>query len=149
MLATVAALGALLTTGLVRPWGEVVPAWVPALGGRRVPAGLGIVPASLMAIVITSAGLAFVRVVLVGEMPFRIDEWAVVGPTLLWPAWGVALGVATLAYLYRRRGRCGTCGRGGSHPPRLPSPAPRDEGAVREMGRDRARFPDFAGRSSR
>lgn len=114
MLASVAALGALLTAGLVRSWGEVVPAWVPALARRRIPPGLAIVPASLMTIVITSAGLAFVRAVLVGEMPFRMDEWAVVGPTLLWPVWGAALGVATLAYFYRRRGRCRTCGRGGS-----------------------------------
>jgi hypothetical protein len=29
---------ALLTLGLVRPWGEVVPGWVPVLGGRPVPA---------------------------------------------------------------------------------------------------------------
>jgi hypothetical protein len=114
LLASVAALGALLTTGLVLPWGEVVPGWVRYLGGRRIPAGLAIVPASLMTIVITSAGLAFVRSVLVGGMPFRSDDWGVVGPTLLWPVWGGALGVATLAYFYRRRGRCGTCGRGSS-----------------------------------
>jgi hypothetical protein len=114
LLATVAALGALLTTGLIRRWGETMPAWVPVIGTRRIPPGLAIVPASLMAIVITSAGLAFVRDVLVGEMPFRMDEWGVVGPTLLWPVWGAALGVATLAYSYRRRGRCKTCGRRGS-----------------------------------
>ncbi|MEW1613397.1 MULTISPECIES: hypothetical protein [unclassified Streptomyces] len=27
---------ALLTIGLVRPWGEVVPRWIPLLGGRQV-----------------------------------------------------------------------------------------------------------------
>jgi hypothetical protein len=112
LLASVAALGALLTTGLVRPWGEIVPPRVPVLGRRRIPPGLAIVPASLMAIVITSAGVAFVRNVLVGEMPFGIGDWGVVGPTLLWPVWGAGLGVATLAYYYRRRGRCRTCGRG-------------------------------------
>lgn len=124
LLATVAALGALLTTGLIRSWGEVVPTWVPVLGRRRIPPGLAIVPVSLMAIVITSAGLAFVRSVLVGEMPIRMDEWAVVGPTLLWPVWGPALGVATLAYSYRRRGKCGTCGRGGSAREHLSSTMP-------------------------
>ena len=116
LLASVAAVGALLTTGLTRTWGEVVPAWVPVLGRRRIPPGVAIVPASLMAIVITSAGVAFVRSVLVGEMPFQMDEWAVVGPTLLWPVWGAALGIATLAYSDRRQGRCGTCGREGSAP---------------------------------
>src|SRR5829696_6889547 len=29
----------------------------------------------------------------------------------VWPLWGVALGAATLAYYYRRRGRCSHCGR--------------------------------------
>jgi hypothetical protein len=33
-------------------------------------------------------------------------------PTSLFPVWGVALAVATLAYYYRRRGVCETCGRG-------------------------------------
>ena len=28
---------AFLTVGLVRPWGEVVPRWVPLVGGRPVP----------------------------------------------------------------------------------------------------------------
>ena len=30
-------LAALLTLGLVQPWGEVVPRWVPHLGGRCIP----------------------------------------------------------------------------------------------------------------
>ena len=124
LLATVAVLGALLTTGLVRPWGEIVPGWVPVIGKRRIPPGLAIVPASLMAIVIASACVAFVRGVLLGEMPFGIGDWGVVGPTLLWPVWGAALGVATLAYYYRRRGRCRLCGRGatGREEPMTPAP---------------------------
>jgi len=36
------------------------------------------------------------------------------GPTLLFPVWGVALAVATLAYYYRRRDPCSVCGRGRS-----------------------------------
>jgi hypothetical protein len=28
---------ALLTLGLVQPWGEIVPRWVPLIGGRRIP----------------------------------------------------------------------------------------------------------------
>jgi hypothetical protein len=35
----------------------------------------------------------------------------VLTPKLLWPLWGAALGAATLAYYYRRPGRCGLCGR--------------------------------------
>ncbi|GAB3953797.1 hypothetical protein GCM10029976_094690 [Kribbella albertanoniae] len=36
---------ALLTIGLVRPWGEVYPRWMPRLGGRRVPIAAAVVPA--------------------------------------------------------------------------------------------------------
>ncbi|WP_067825468.1 hypothetical protein [Actinomadura kijaniata] len=36
---------ALLTVGLVRPWGEVFPRWIPGLGGRRVPVLAAVVPA--------------------------------------------------------------------------------------------------------
>jgi hypothetical protein len=37
-LVVVSELTALLTVGLVRPWGERAPAWMPLIGGRRVPA---------------------------------------------------------------------------------------------------------------
>ena len=38
---------ALLGFGLVRGWGEVVPSWVPGLGGRRIPPFAAIVPAAI------------------------------------------------------------------------------------------------------
>lgn len=38
---------ALLTLGLVRGWGEVVPGWIPLLGGRRVRPLAAVVPALL------------------------------------------------------------------------------------------------------
>lgn len=44
---------ALLTLGLVRPWGETVPGWVPGLGGRTVPVLAAVVPASLGVLVLT------------------------------------------------------------------------------------------------
>src|SRR5690349_19230098 len=40
----------LLTLGLVKPWGEVVPRWVPLLGGRRIPPLVAVVPATLGAL---------------------------------------------------------------------------------------------------
>lgn len=43
---------ALLTVGLVRPWGEVVPGWVPFLGGRAVPVRTAVVAAAVGAAVI-------------------------------------------------------------------------------------------------
>jgi hypothetical protein len=40
-------LAALLTLGLVQPWGEVVPRWVPVIGGRRVPSRPVVVAATV------------------------------------------------------------------------------------------------------
>jgi hypothetical protein len=116
-LATVAVGGALLTLGLVQRWGEVFPRWIPVLAGRRVPPALAIVPASLVSILVTTAGLMFVRLTLFGTIggvfPFVDDEnWAALAPELLWPLWGFALAAATLAYYYRRRGACVECDRG-------------------------------------
>ncbi len=117
-LATLAVGGAILTFGLVQRWGEVFPRWIPFLGGRRVPISLAVVPASLIAVLVTTAGLMFVRLTLTGRLGAMLGEgvlsaqnWAALAPELLWPLWGAALGAATLAYYYRRRGKCEHCGR--------------------------------------
>lgn len=44
---------ALLTIGLVRPWGETVPHWIPWIGGRRVRPMAAVVPAALGAAALT------------------------------------------------------------------------------------------------
>lgn len=120
-LATLAVGGALLTLGLVQRWGEKFPRWIPFVGGKPVPPALAIVPASLVTVAVTSAGLMFVRLWLSGTIDaifgpeasvFDAENWATLAPELLWPLWGAALGAATLAYSYRRRGRCRVCGRG-------------------------------------
>ena len=108
-LASVAICGAILTIGLVRPWGEVFPRWIPHLRGRRVPPALAIVPASFVAVLVFAAGLGIVRDVV--REGLRVVDWLAHAPGLLWPFWGLGLGAATLAYHYRRRGRCWRCGR--------------------------------------
>lgn len=45
---------ALMTLGLVRPWGEKVPGWIPLLGGRRVRTWVAVVPALLGALAVTA-----------------------------------------------------------------------------------------------
>lgn len=117
-LATLAASSAMLTFGLVRPWGERFPRWIPLLGGRAVPRALVVVPAAVVAVIVMTAGLMFVRMAITGALsigghPITLDENpGALAPELLWPFWGVALGAAALAYHYRRRGRCPRCGRG-------------------------------------
>jgi hypothetical protein len=118
-LATIAMGGAILTLGLVQRWGEVFPRWIPFLRGRRVPIWFAVVPASLVSVLVTTAGLMFVRLTLTGKLGAILGEgvlsaenWAALAPELLWPVWGVALGAATLAYYFRRRDKCKHCGRG-------------------------------------
>jgi hypothetical protein len=99
---------ALLTLGLVRPWGERVPRWLPVLGGRPVPVMAAVVPAALGAVavtVVTVVGAA----VWYGpenngdpEAPQGIAGLvmtACYAPMLLW---GPLLAVVTAAY-HRRR----------------------------------------------
>ncbi|MGW4891414.1 hypothetical protein ACWEQL_03985 [Kitasatospora sp. NPDC004240] len=56
VLSGLAELVAFLTVGLVRPWGEVVPRWIPLLGGRRVRPLAAIVPAAVGSAILTVIG---------------------------------------------------------------------------------------------
>lgn len=100
---------ALLTLGLVQPWGERVPRWVPVLGGRRVPVFAAVVPALAGAIALmvlwtpilwewTSSGL-------IGPAVEPSTGWQVVmfvayAPLVLW---GPLLAAVTFGYWQRRR----------------------------------------------
>jgi hypothetical protein len=106
-LATLAAGGALLTLGLTRHWGEVYPRWIPGLRGRRVKPRTAIVPAVVVAVFVTAAGMAQLRAIVLGQISL---DWGS-GPAVLWPLWGAALAAAALAYHLRRRSECRLCGR--------------------------------------
>lgn len=61
---------ALLSSGLVRSWDEVVPRWVPKLGGRRTPPVAAIVPATLRGLFFTPLGIHWLhRATTVGRLP--------------------------------------------------------------------------------
>ncbi|MGI5489979.1 hypothetical protein [Microtetraspora malaysiensis] len=96
---------AMLTLGLVRPWGEVMPAWIPLIGGKRVaplaavvPAGLGAVV--LMVLTIPRAGGFGGAVGAPTGLPLVVMN-VCYAPLLLW---GPLLAVVTVAYHRRRRG---------------------------------------------
>jgi hypothetical protein len=123
-LANFGLVGVVLTLGLVQRWGEVFPRWMIGLAGRRVPIALAVVPASLVSVLLVVGGIVIWfgldRMVaalaaggaegigIIGEITFQV------GPTLLFPVWGIALAVATLGYYFRRRSPCRQCGRGES-----------------------------------
>ena len=67
-----------------------------------MPLTLAVVPATAVSVAVTVAGLAIAR--------WAIVDRTITGggaPGLLWLPWGLALGVATLAYRQRRRDTCG------------------------------------------
>ncbi|MVA75127.1 hypothetical protein GC722_03655 [Auraticoccus sp. F435] len=99
LLSSGAWLGSVLTLGLVRPWGEVFPRWVPGLAGRPVPVAAAAVPGGLVAAV-----LCFTAV----PMLFGLPEGTVVQVTtlaLVFPCWlwGPALALAVWGYVGHRR----------------------------------------------
>jgi hypothetical protein len=104
--ALASAVGGVLTHGLVSGWGEVYPRWIWFKAGKPVPPALAIVPASTVAVTLIPAGLMMFWTTDVRH------SWALYVPSLLWLAWGVGLGAATLAYHLRRRGACRHCGQG-------------------------------------
>lgn len=114
MIATLAVGGAVLTLGLVQRWGEIYPRWIPVLRGKPVRPRTAIVPASLVALLLGSAGLMEHRALIRGHLPASITgpDWGTVAPGQTWTLWGVALAAATLAYHLRRRGVCAHCARG-------------------------------------
>ena len=116
-LATFGLVGAVLTLGLVQRWGEVFPRWMPFVGGKRVPIALAVVPASVVSVLMMVGGISMWSgyAQIVGQtVAGGTQDVGFIGalPTSLFPVWGVALALATLAYYYRRRGVCETCGRG-------------------------------------
>ncbi|QBD78137.1 hypothetical protein EPA93_19900 [Ktedonosporobacter rubrisoli] len=104
--------GALLTLGLIQRWGEIFPRWFPFVSGKRVPPALAIVPASLVSIALISGALSFnlIMIRLILAKGWTAYNWGVGWPAPFFLLWGLALGGATLAYAYRRRGRCKFCG---------------------------------------
>ncbi|MFF4739834.1 hypothetical protein ACFY2W_28690 [Streptomyces sp. NPDC001262] len=98
---------ALLTLGLVRPWGEVLPHWIPLLGGRRVPWKAAVVPAGLGAVALTVLCSSFAL-----WWAFPHDDMTPAGSVmagfLYLPlvAWGPLLAAVTVS-TYRRRRRAG------------------------------------------
>ncbi|WP_404955553.1 hypothetical protein [Streptomyces sp. 147326] len=98
---------ALLTLGLVQPWGEVVPRWIPLIGGRPVRPLAAVVPALL------GAAALFVLSILVGVTQSHslasgdltnsaAQEALLVACYLPLLAWAPLLTVSAIAY-YRRR----------------------------------------------
>ncbi len=83
---------------------------------------MAVIPAALASVLLLVGGIVIwsgipqilhnARSIGMGSEELRGAILIQLGPTLLFPLWGVALAMATLGYYFRRRGPCKVCGRG-------------------------------------
>lgn len=100
-LGAAAAGGAVLTWGLIRPWGERFPRWMIGLAGKRVPVRMAVVPA-LCAAVLVLAGSRMLLSQMLADNPGIPNNVVVWLPIWLWPLWSFALVAAAMHYRLRR-----------------------------------------------
>lgn len=96
---------ALTALGLVSRWGEVVPSWIPVIGGRRVHPYAAIMPAVLGSLALIAIWTYGFRDAFSDEfLPFSGTGWKVLMLACYLPLnlWGPSLLLLTWAY-YRRR----------------------------------------------
>lgn len=100
-LSVVLELLALLTLGLVRPWGEALPRWVPMLGGRAIPRRAVVITAGVGAVALTALWVPFAVMWWWTDGDGHLSGQArtLVGLTYLPLAlWGPLLGAVTWSY---------------------------------------------------
>ncbi|UNO43646.1 hypothetical protein KGS77_02440 [Streptomyces sp. MST-110588] len=98
----------LLTLGLIQPWGEVLPRWVPLLGGRTVRPLAAVLPAALGALASMGVVYYFFLSIFFEGFPSghtQVEEVVLTACYLPLLAWGPLLGLVTYAYYQRRTGR--------------------------------------------
>ncbi|AZM57421.1 hypothetical protein DMA15_02830 [Streptomyces sp. WAC 01529] len=99
---------ALLCRGFVRPWGEVVPGWVPMFGGKRVPPFMVIVPGTLGGLLFTALlvdwTLCTFHLAGFSDGPYTNVWWQILASTVsgLIALWGPLVLALTYAYYQRR-----------------------------------------------
>ncbi|MGW3333477.1 hypothetical protein ACWDF9_23380 [Streptomyces rubiginosohelvolus] len=137
---------AILAIGLVRGWGEVAPAWIPLMDGRRVRPMAAVVAAVLGGLLLT---VLFTAVPLGDDRSLTLygvvdtvaytnnDAWSALATVCVTPvaAWGPITIALAIAYYRRRTARSSnTAACHGTSPTADPPAAqrpPRAEGAPR------------------
>jgi hypothetical protein len=105
--------GSVLTLALGRRWAQVLPPWLPAVGGRHVPRGVPLVSATVVGVLVTAYGVIGVAIMAQDLTHGRVtiadlvSSWAVVTTEFVFVLWGVALLLA--APEFARATRCRLC----------------------------------------
>ena len=100
MLSLGAWMGVVLTLGLILPWGERLPAWMPRVGGRPVPPAAAVVPGSIVAGLLCLAAIPWT----IGFAQNPAGGFALYFFVLPIGYWGVMLALAVWAYAGHRAG---------------------------------------------
>ncbi|MFH8560025.1 hypothetical protein [Streptomyces sp. NPDC017988] len=105
---------ATLAIGLVRGWGEVAPAWIPIIGGRRIRPMAAVVPAVLGGLILTllfsdvpvGDGRRLTLYGIIDTVDYTNDAWQTLATVCVAPTavWGPIIITLAIAY-YRRRTR--------------------------------------------
>lgn len=101
MLSLGAWMGVVLALGLIMPWGERFPRWMPGIGGRSVPPAAAIVPGSIVAGLLALAAVPWT----VGFVADPTGWFAVYFFVLPVGYWAVMLALAVWAYAGHRARR--------------------------------------------
>lgn len=111
-------LGFVLTLGLIRPWGEVFPRWMPFVAGRPVPIAAAAVPGGAVAAIACAAAIpwlyaagrnvptaAAVEASTSTASPTVDPVWHALEAALIFPCWlwGPTLALAVLGYVGHRQ----------------------------------------------
>lgn len=98
LLGAAAGTGIVATLGLIRPWGEVFPGWVPGLAGRVVPVGAAVIPGGTVAAILTLSAVPMTAAMLSSNLDpltralaLVVFPFAVWGPALALAVWGYAV----------------------------------------------------------
>lgn len=103
-----AALGVVLTLGLIRPWGRIFPRWMPWRGGDRVPVGAAVIPGGLVAGVLCASAAPMLYGIWApanGTVFGGASQVEQLAACVIFPfwAWGPALALAVWGYAAARR----------------------------------------------
>ncbi|MGO1971475.1 MAG: hypothetical protein ACTH2Q_00810 [Propionibacteriaceae bacterium] len=102
LLGGAAAVGSILTIGLIRPWGEVFPRWMPILAGRPVPLAAAAVPGFVVAAILGTAGVSMLFSQFPGSDLSLVDTLKTVVIFPFW-LWAPTLALAVAGYVGHRR----------------------------------------------